>query len=108
MLYGARISEVPSSHDGGVIEGLSASRQLDLLNTLSVLESELRVPSSSAKHGSSNESQSSPFKKALLRGQPEVSRKSTADILISIGKGMESSDLHCDLSGVRTSTTLFP
>ena len=107
MLYGARISEVPSSHDGGIIEGLSASRQLDLLNTLSVLESELRVPTSLVKHDSLNESQSSPFKKASRRGQLEVSRKSAADILISIGKGMDSSDVHCDLSKVRSSMILF-
>ena len=108
MLYGARIPEIPSSHDGGVIEGLSASRQLDLLNTLSLLESELKISSSSVKHDNSDESQSSPFKKASTREQLEVSRKSAVDILISIGKGMESSDISCDLSGVRSAMVLFP
>jgi hypothetical protein len=101
MYYGTSNPDNLDNAKGRVLENMSASKQLDLLKTLSDLESELKEGSNCGTHGGVNDCHATLCSKIPILPSVEPPAKLVSEILIMIGKNLEMYDDFKDYSAVR-------
>jgi hypothetical protein len=105
MYYGTSNPENLDNATGRVLENMSASKQLDLLKTLSDLESELKVGSDYGNNDGVNDCHATLCSKIPTLPSVEPPAKIVSEILIMIGKNLEMCDDFKDYSAVRRTIT---
>jgi hypothetical protein len=105
MYYGTSNPDNLDNAKGRVLENMSASKQLDLLKTLSDLESELREGSNYGNHESVNDCHATLCRKIPTLPSVVTPAKLVSEILIMIGKNLEMCDDFKDYSAVRQTIT---
>lgn len=101
MYYGTINPENLDNVKGRVLENMSASKQLDLLKSLSDLESELKVSSNYGNFDDANDCHATSRSKIPTLPSVEPPARIVSEILILIGKKMEACDNYKDYTGVR-------
>lgn len=101
MYYGTSNPENLDNVKGRVLENMSASKQLDLLKSLSDLESELKEGSNYGNYDGTNDCHATLPRKIPTLPSVEPPAKIVSEILIMIGKNLEMCDDFRDYSAVR-------
>lgn len=103
MYYGTSNPENLDNVKGRVLENMSASKQLDLLKSLSDLESELKEGSNYGNYDGANDCHATSCRKIPTLPSVEPPARIVSEILIMIGKNLEMCDDFKDYSAVRRS-----
>lgn len=101
MYYGTSNPENLDNVKGRVLENMSASKQLDLLKSLSDLESELKEGSNYGNYDGANDCHATLSRKIPTLPSVEPPARIVSEILIMIGKNLEMCDDFKDYSAVR-------